>query len=56
MLGLIQDRKRLVVVMAVLVAIVALVPAALAAPDSGPIGSDGRRIGLLVAVPVGRGR
>ena len=36
MLGLIQDRKRLLVVMAVLVAIVALVPAALAAPDSGP--------------------
>ena len=36
MLGMIQDRKRLVVLVAVLVAIVALVPAALAAPDSGP--------------------
>ena len=36
MLGLIQDRKRLLVVVAALVAIVALVPVALAAPDSGP--------------------
>ena len=36
MLWMIQDRKRLLVMVAVLIAIVALVPAALAAPDSGP--------------------
>ena len=36
MLGMIQDRKRLLVVVAALVVIVALVPVALAAPYSGP--------------------
>ena len=36
MLRFIQDRKRLILVVAALVAIVALAPAALAGPGSGP--------------------
>ena len=64
MLWMIQDRKRLLVMVAVLVAIVALVPAALAAPDSGPSAQlaeeeDNNIVALvpaLVAFPLGRSR